>query len=52
MQKTSKLPKAAKVNRKLSLSKETVARLSDHVAPKGTARKCTGFRTGCLPYTC
>ena len=46
----AKLPKPTRINRKLTLSRETIARLSNGPAP--TAHKCTGFRTGCLPYTC
>jgi len=47
----AKLPKPSKINRKLTLSKESVARLTDELAPKAEAR-CTYFHTGCLPYTC
>ncbi len=47
----AKLPKASKINRKLALSKETVARLTDGPPPKAEKR-CTAYYTGCLPYTC
>ncbi len=46
----AKLQKPSKINRKLTLSKETVARLTERSSP--TAGKCTYFHTGCLPYTC
>ena len=52
MNKTrAKLPKTSKINRKLKLSKETVARLADEKAEKADHR-CTYYITGCLPYTC
>ncbi len=51
MKKTrAKLPKPSKINRKLALSKETVARLTDGMASH--PGKCTYYNTGCLPYTC
>jgi hypothetical protein len=48
MEKRAKAPKPVKVNRKLTLSKETVARLTDALQRP----KCTFLRTGCLAYTC
>ncbi len=50
MNKPTKLPRPSKINRKLTLSKETVAQLGVGEAP--TKPKCTAFHTGCLPYTC
>jgi hypothetical protein len=50
MNKRTKLPKPTRINRKLALTKETVARLTDGTAPK--AAKCTFLRTGCPAYTC
>jgi hypothetical protein len=50
MKPATKLPKPSKVNRKLTLSKETIAQLNVGEAPGRP--KCTGFHTGCLPYTC
>jgi hypothetical protein len=47
----AKLPKPSKINRKLALSKESVARLTVETAPKAEDR-CTYLHTGCLPYTC
>ncbi len=47
----TKLPKPSKINRKLTLSKETVVQISAEPAPKAE-KKCTAYYTGCLPYTC
>lgn len=50
MNRRAKLPKPSKINRKLALSKETVATLTDGTA-KPEAR-CTYYGTGCPAYTC
>ena len=53
MNKTGvKLPKPSKIKRKLMLSKEMIARLTDQKPPIAEGRKCTYYGTGCLPYTC
>ena len=52
MNKTkAKLSKPSKINRKLTLSKESVARLTVETGAK-VEDKCTYLHTGCLPYTC
>jgi len=52
MNRRAKLPKPSKINRKLALSKETVAQLTYGVAKPEIQHKCTYLGTGCPAYTC
>jgi len=51
MNKRARLPTPSKIDRKLALSKETVAELTDP-KDRNPAHKCTYYGTGCPPYTC
>ena len=52
MNKRAKLPTPSKINRKLALSKEIVAELTDPKDRNPAHTRCTYYGTGCPAYTC